>query len=618
MTSLSRLVALPEELISNIAHRLGSDDIYSFRLTNKTIESKCFHEFATEYFTSKAVHFTSDSLRVIVGIANNKRLRDYLHELYIIPALFYEGAFQCPSGDKCGWRPTVRQSEAYRTYMLDQRQLKQSGTDREMLVEAFDKLPALQLVSLLDHTCGLKKTTDYRGFFSVSRKTNTHPIIGSSTNADGPEYKAWFSHVWRTLITALASSNSQSSITDFRTALSGQRQALSLQDIKFVKGTREGLRRTLGNVSRLRLSLKCQDASTGATRSEKTVSNFASIFKNTTDLMLHFDFDEMSGSLCSAFMSRMRLSTLTKLMLETLHISEGALTQMITSMPDLVDLQLEWINLQSGTWVPILKSLLKLEKLDHLHLMYLQEDRRKVFFLEQPTDEELEALDAQQDLLDDDWVDDDEDVEEDESDSEDDDDDEMPDLVTEDGTPVADTNTPDLVEYETPVTAGASEPSLSGNDDDEMPALEVEAVDPITKTTLTGAEVPSMLPSSSTVATGESEHRMPEHIPPGDEGCGERGFYVCVSGKEIARQLPIFIKEYNVGESTDAVHDIAMPPGMPANMPPAVFNNVMNNFAATFGAMAIPFPGAVPVAGGGGHGGHTGHGGHGGNGGHSH
>lgn len=36
----SRLAALPEELLSNISVRLGSDDIFSLRLTCRDIEAK--------------------------------------------------------------------------------------------------------------------------------------------------------------------------------------------------------------------------------------------------------------------------------------------------------------------------------------------------------------------------------------------------------------------------------------------------------------------------------------------------------------------------------------------------------------------------------------------------
>lgn len=63
---MARLTALPEELVSNIAQRLGSDDLFSLRLSCKTLSEKSFHDFATEYFSEKCVMFTSESLGVYV------------------------------------------------------------------------------------------------------------------------------------------------------------------------------------------------------------------------------------------------------------------------------------------------------------------------------------------------------------------------------------------------------------------------------------------------------------------------------------------------------------------------------------------------------------------------
>lgn len=54
------LATLPEELVSNIAVKLGSDDIFSLRLTCRDLEAKCLHEFATEYFVRKGFIFTSE------------------------------------------------------------------------------------------------------------------------------------------------------------------------------------------------------------------------------------------------------------------------------------------------------------------------------------------------------------------------------------------------------------------------------------------------------------------------------------------------------------------------------------------------------------------------------
>jgi len=47
--SAAALDALPEELITNIAARLNVDDVSALRLTCRSIEAKCLHEFGSQY-----------------------------------------------------------------------------------------------------------------------------------------------------------------------------------------------------------------------------------------------------------------------------------------------------------------------------------------------------------------------------------------------------------------------------------------------------------------------------------------------------------------------------------------------------------------------------------------
>ena len=99
--SMSKLAQLPEELVSNISIKLGSDDIFAFRLTCKALEQKSFHEFATEYYHSKAFVFTTESLKVLLNIAQHDRLRGHLQNVYFMPALYSSRAFDCPRGCHC-------------------------------------------------------------------------------------------------------------------------------------------------------------------------------------------------------------------------------------------------------------------------------------------------------------------------------------------------------------------------------------------------------------------------------------------------------------------------------------------------------------------------------------
>lgn len=172
MASATRkcLVDLPEELVSNITIRLGVDDKCALRLACRVLEVKSFHEFATEHFSEKCVHFTTDSLKPLVDISHS-RLAKYIKEVSVVTALFSEQGFACPGRESAHWRPTVRQSEAYKFYIKDQATLRSSGQDKKMLIEAFKSLPSLKAVEFIDSETGLKPSVDYRGSRKALRQT---------------------------------------------------------------------------------------------------------------------------------------------------------------------------------------------------------------------------------------------------------------------------------------------------------------------------------------------------------------------------------------------------------------------------------------------------------------
>lgn len=167
---VTRLSDLPEELISNITCKLG-DDKFALRATCRALEEKSFHEFATEHFSEKCVHFTTDSLKVLRDISSCPRLSKFVKEVSIVTALFSEQGFSCPGRATQHWRPSVRQSEAYKFYMNDQKTLSAAGDDKCMLTEAFKNLSCLKTVALIDNTDCLKVGTDYRGGNKVLRQT---------------------------------------------------------------------------------------------------------------------------------------------------------------------------------------------------------------------------------------------------------------------------------------------------------------------------------------------------------------------------------------------------------------------------------------------------------------
>jgi hypothetical protein len=170
---MTNIVHLPEELVQNIAGWLGSDDKFSLRLTCHALDHKSLHEFASEHFSKKCVQFTTDSLQVLVEIAKS-RMGEYVREISVIAALFTNLSFTRLSLESAAWRPNKRQKAAYRNYVRDQTFLRRSGGDLAMLIEAFNLLPKLKMVGLVDSEDRLRAGTDYRGGRKVPRLTGQY------------------------------------------------------------------------------------------------------------------------------------------------------------------------------------------------------------------------------------------------------------------------------------------------------------------------------------------------------------------------------------------------------------------------------------------------------------
>ena len=194
-----RLDELPEELVSNIVLKLDSDSSFAFRLTCRALEHGSLHEWASEYFSSKAIIPSSASLKVLASIAESEKLRDYLHHLYIIPAKFAPQSTKCCHGKSITSNHTVRQEEALKSYVADQKDLKRDGKLRERLVHVFRHLPALHGIALTDSVSRFPAEVNIHGLNSYIRKTNNALTILPTSPSD-KEYYAWKSYVWRSTI----------------------------------------------------------------------------------------------------------------------------------------------------------------------------------------------------------------------------------------------------------------------------------------------------------------------------------------------------------------------------------------------------------------------------------
>ena len=530
---------LPEELISNIACKLGSDDIFAFKSTCHAIQIKSFHEFATEYFSEKCVHFTTDSLQALVGISGS-RLAKYVKSLSVVTAMFDNQGFSCPGRSSTHWRPTVRQSEAYKFYMSDQTELNATHNDMKFLAQALRSLPSLKTISILDTPALLNPATDYRGGNKVFRQTGTHPINGRDSMAriQSKEFQAHLSHLWFTILIALASANgSQLRLEEFNTNFCTDANFLTPKHFGVKPAMLTRLSGAFESVSRLHLHLRMPEDNK---RTKDMFARFTATLPNLKELALDFDTkSHASGLLFRRFVSGIDFSKLTSLNVVGLSIEAARLTKSISQLTQVKDLRLYCVEVNPGSWSTVLVAIKKLEKLNHLHLQYLRESGCKSYFLKQrdtaPFDDPDE-LDAG--FFADEWDDED--------------------------------DNSDVDDYS----------------DGGMPGLQPVDDDWAAQTTASNPATAAPAASTTAAATQADEDVMSEYVPDNAIDGGERGFYICVEGHEkIAKRLVTFIEEYNVGEYMDPADDLM---------------GAMGAFpgAGALGVGAIPVGGgmAIPIA----------------------
>ncbi|KAK5113658.1 hypothetical protein LTR62_003285 [Meristemomyces frigidus] len=531
---LPRLDMLPEELVSNISHRLDYDDLIALRLVNRAIEAKSFHEFATEYFTAKAFMISSDSLKVLAAISEDKRLRGYLHSIYFINAYFSHKSLTCPNGCVCAWKPTTRQTEAYRYYITDQTQLKDSGDDVRIVAAAVQNLPALQSLYLSDDVYVGEDPENARlhGLRKVIRRTGKPPSTSSAGRKIG-EHAEWMSHVWKVMLKAVARSG-RTTLTNFGTLIDKSDGLSIAKSLKISPKMFPGLMDAMQNVREMRLTICGKQlykseilGKTSLEASADVVSKFAGLFGQgeLEDVQLAYDGVLAIRKLHTAFMTGIDSSKLKSLLVDGLWINASTLALGLSDLVAATSVQISWTNLTKGTWVSVLKVIAKLPQLDHLHLMWLQEDGRKCYFLEQKEPEH-----------EDDWMDhgDEEDEEEEEDDEE---------------------------------------------DYNDLPLFDPTTGSPI----LTYSHYRRAKAWAAEKTTGD-----PEFQAPGHEGHLERGYYICLKSEDdIKKFLPIFVKEYNIG---DDLADESL-------FPPFIGGGVIGAGAgAVAGGLPPPLPPGIPVA----------------------
>jgi hypothetical protein len=341
--------------------------------------------------------------------------------------------------------------------------------------------------------------------------SGTRPInvMSSTTRVRSPEFRKHLEHLWSTLINALAGAHDKLSLEEFHTNLSSELTFIDPQkQLSLDPELLSRLSKVFKETTNLRLHLKSPEH--GGYKA--TVAKFARAFSNVKDLSLDFDMRPGSRVVYQKFVLGLDLSRLTSLHLLGLSVDAAHLTNSVTRLRDTKDLRFSCVEVTSGAWPAVLKAMSSLERLDHLHLVYLRENGHKSYFLKQRDNPEHApngfGFGEQWDEFDD--VDNDDD-------DEDSTDDSMPELQPADDLWVPQTSAPQQ--------SGPESDGIDQNNRDE-PGSEDDAV------------------SDYVPDDFQTNHST------------ERGFHICIKGHgKIIKRLRTFIDEYNVGEHMDENED---------------------------------------------------------------
>ncbi|KAF2160743.1 hypothetical protein M409DRAFT_70272 [Zasmidium cellare ATCC 36951] len=82
------LIDLPAELISHIFTYLRDEDVFSARLSSRTLDKASFDYFGRHFFRKKGFMITTPSLTVLEEIANHKELSKFVQHVWINPDCF--------------------------------------------------------------------------------------------------------------------------------------------------------------------------------------------------------------------------------------------------------------------------------------------------------------------------------------------------------------------------------------------------------------------------------------------------------------------------------------------------------------------------------------------------
>lgn len=111
------------------------------------------------------------------------------------------------------------------------------------------------------------------------------------------------------------------------------------------------------------------------------MANFAALLPSLAHLRLCFSYSPSSRRLCNSFLAKINLSKLRSLKLEKTYLASKTFGPVVAQMKAAEEIFFVTVRLVEGTWRSILKMMQKLDKLEHLHLTWLEEKDRLVRML---------------------------------------------------------------------------------------------------------------------------------------------------------------------------------------------------------------------------------------------
>ncbi|KAK3326064.1 hypothetical protein B0H66DRAFT_550004 [Apodospora peruviana] len=205
----SHLTKVPIEIVDRITKYISTKDLGNVRLSCRGLENATFPFFSREFFTKKQFMGYTISLQALVDIANHETLAPCLKHV-ILSTDRFEGrgyhSFQ-------GIRLDDAQYQALQLARADHENLMAAGGLRDMLVEAFSKLPNLKTVDIRDFN-SRSRTRDGGQWTSWGSTTLTEAIGFEPAPRPGPGLGVQFwinypSQLFSAVTAALAASQAR-------------------------------------------------------------------------------------------------------------------------------------------------------------------------------------------------------------------------------------------------------------------------------------------------------------------------------------------------------------------------------------------------------------------------